>query len=384
MSTLGHINQKKLSFDSLNRSQQINYSSQLNSDIADRSWPGTFIYLIVWYCIAYLSYIDSEDPAFAQWIIVVSTVITASAIIRVVMISLAKKYLAQASISQHCLTVGLTVSSLSWGGMAACAFLDTPLSTQRDIILLATVGLCGGGAISFSASRFFTWLFLSCMLMPTLVAEIAFTQKMQIEIVMVVVVYFIGLLSTTKNPHREYMTALISNFQLEEISNTDALTGLRNRRYFDEQLYEEVQRSNRNQYPISLLLVDIDHFKQINDQYGHPIGDQCLIHVATYLSNSLHRVSDKTSRYGGEEFGIILPQISAADCIELAEEIRHKIAATPLEVSGFSIPVSISIGCHTINNVNKNADPEQLISNADKSLYLAKRLGRNRVEASFD
>ena len=340
--------------------------------------------MAVWYCIAYLLYTDSEGPAFSQWIIAVSAVITAASIIRVAMIWLAKKYLAQANISQYCLIAGLTISSLSWGGMAACAFLDTPLSTHSDIILLSTIGLCGGGAISFSSSRFFTWLFLSCMLMPILVVEIVFTRDMQIEIVMVVVVYFIGLLGTTKFPHREYMSAHISNFQLEELSNTDALTGVRNRRYFDVQLLEEVQRSKRNQYPISLLIVDIDHFKQINDQYGHPAGDQCLIHIARCLSYSLYRVSDTISRYGGEEFGIILPNMSAAGCIELAEKIRQKIAVNPIELNEHNISMSISVGCYTIINMNKNVKPEQLILKADESLYKAKRLGRNRVEANFD
>jgi len=381
---LQNIYQQKLSFDSLNAAQQRDYISQLNNDIADRSLPGTFMYLVVWYCIAYLLYTDSEDLALAQWIIAVSAVITATSIIRVAMIWLAKKYLAQANISQYCLIAGLTISSLSWGGMAACAFLDTPLSTHSDIILLSTVGLCGGGAISFSSSRFFTWLFLSCMLMPILVVEIVYTRGLQIEIVMVVIVYFIGLLGATKNPHREYMSALISNFQLEEISNTDALTGVRNRRYFDVQLHEEVQRSKRNQYPISLILVDIDHFKQINDQYGHPAGDQCLIHIARCLSDSLHRVSDTISRYGGEEFGIILPNMSAAGCIELAEEIRQKISVNPIEVNEHNISMSISVGCYTIKNMNKYVKSEQLISNADEALYKAKRLGRNRVEANFD
>lgn len=378
------IHQQKLSFDSLNAVQQSNCISQVNSDIADRSLSGTFMYLVVWFCIAYLIYIDNKGAVFTQWLLAVSAVITVSSIIRVAMIWLAKNYLAQAKVSQYCLIAGLTISSLSWGGMAACAFLDTPLSSQSDLILLATVGICAGGAISFSASRLFTWLFLSCMLVPILVVEIVFTQSMQIEIVMVVVVFFLGLLSATKNPHREYMSALISNFQLKEISNTDALTGVRNRRYFDVQLHEEVQRSKRNQYPISLLLVDIDHFKKVNDQYGHPAGDQCLINIAKCLSDSLHRVSDTMARYGGEEFGIILPNMSADRCIEFAEEIRQNIAVNPLKVREHNISMSISIGCYTINNMTKNVNPEQLISNADEALYRAKRLGRNRVEANFD
>ncbi|MFT6114058.1 MAG: diguanylate cyclase (GGDEF)-like protein [Oleispira sp.] len=379
-----NTHQQNLSFDSLNAEQQRNFIIQVNNDLADRSLAGTFMYLIVWFCIAYLIYVDSEDPAFMRWFLAVSVVITVTSIARGLMIWLAKKYLTHANISQCCLIVGLVLISLSWGGVAACAFLDTPLSSHRDIIFLSTVGLCAGGAISFSASRIFTWLHICCMMIPILVVEIVFAQSMQIENVMVVVVFSIGLLYTTKNPHREYMSALISNLQLEEISNTDALTGVRNRRFFDVQLHEEVQRSKRNQYPISLILVDIDHFKLINDQYGHPVGDQCLIRIAKCLCDSLHRVSDTMARYGGEEFGIILPNMSAARCIEFADEIRQNIAVNPLNVNEHNISISISVGCYTINNMNNNVKPEQLISNADEALYKAKRLGRNRVEANFD
>jgi diguanylate cyclase (GGDEF)-like protein len=145
-----------------------------------------------------------------------------------------------------------------------------------------------------------------------------------------------------------------------------------------------VQRSKRNQYPISLILVDIDHFKLINDQYGHPVGDQCLIRIAERLCDSLHRVSDTMARYGGEEFGIILPNMSAARCIEFADEIRQNIAVNPLNVNEHNISISISVGCYTINNMNNDVKPEQLILNADEALYKAKRLGRNRVEANFD
>lgn len=373
---------KDLLFSNLSPKQQQSCLSQIHSDIADRSLPGTFIYMLVWFCIAFLVTQDTDDAVFIGWIHSVSILMTLSAIFRVAMIVISKSYLDKPTICRSILIIGLAVSSLSWGLMAACAFLDTPLAYKQDLIFLSTVGLCGGGAISFTASRLFTWLFLICMLTPIAFVELVMLANTNLETIFIIVVYSIGLISATKIPNREYKSALISNLQLEEISNTDALTGVRNRRYFDMQLNEEVKRAQRCQYPLSLILVDIDHFKKINDEFGHPVGDQCLIAVAKRLSLSMNRVSDTVARYGGEEFAIILPNMSAEKCTEFAEKIRADIASSPFNFEDNSHAITASFGCHTQYRLEKGLNPSALIHKADQALYQAKANGRNRVQAS--
>jgi diguanylate cyclase (GGDEF)-like protein len=373
-----------LSFNTLNEEQKLKCYIQINNDIADRSIPGIFYYLIVWFCIVYLLHDSPQEPHLISWLTILSLTIVITSIIRGALIYVSKKLLDNILVSRRLLEAGMVISSLSWGVMASLAFLDTPLSSQQEIIFLSTVGLCGGGALSFCASRMFTTLFLVCMLLPILVVQLFLAPEIHLQTVMIAVVYFMGLISATRHPYREYMSSLISHLKLEEISNTDALTNVRNRRFFDLQLDEEIKRAQRNQVSLSLLLIDVDHFKQVNDQHGHPAGDKCLTVIGERLMQSLHRVSDTVARFGGEEFAIILPNVSSEKCKDLAEEIRLDIAAHAVNYDSKNIQLSVSIGCYSVNNVLIDTNVKQLVSKADEALYKAKRLGRNRVEIIHD
>jgi len=175
-----------------------------------------------------------------------------------------------------------------------------------------------------------------------------------------------------------------ANLKLQEISMKDGLTGVANRRRFDEYLFMECRRMNRENHPISLIMCDIDYFKKYNDAYGHQMGDECLIVVAKTLENSTNRVSDLVGRYGGEEVGIVLPNTPLEGAVSLANAMREKISDRKLphkdsDVSGF---VSISLGVSCITQ-GENYDPKILIEKADVALYQAKRNGRNRVEVEL-
>ena len=169
----------------------------------------------------------------------------------------------------------------------------------------------------------------------------------------------------------------LANAKLLELSITDSLTGLANRRYFDEVLIQECQRATRTEQPLALLMLDVDYFKQYNDHYGHQIGDECLIDVADVLKTQAHRVSDLAARYGGEEFGFIAPATDEQAAIRLGNRICIELTdkKIPHELSQFNI-VTISIGA-AIYTTGEN--PEALIKKADKALYSAKQQGRNRV-----
>jgi len=165
---------------------------------------------------------------------------------------------------------------------------------------------------------------------------------------------------------------------------SDGLTGIANRRHFDVAIEREMRRAMRNSSPLSLLMIDIDHFKDYNDHYGHQQGDGCLIQVAAELAAMLQRPTDLLARYGGEEFAAILPDTDAAQALQMAEAIRQRAAELriPHEKTGNDvkhITVSIGIATQHTHLPHQPLDIASLIGAADRALYLAKRSGRNRV-----
>lgn len=170
------------------------------------------------------------------------------------------------------------------------------------------------------------------------------------------------------------------NRKLETAALTDSLTGVANRRAFDATLAREWLRGAREQMPVSLLLIDVDHFKKFNDRYGHQAGDECLRQIAAILSGALQRPADFLARYGGEEFAVVLPQTEFPGAISLGAAILSAFAEHRLEHgdndSGY---VTVSVGAATIIPGPK-ARFENLLRQADAALYRAKRKGRNCVQ----
>lgn len=171
-----------------------------------------------------------------------------------------------------------------------------------------------------------------------------------------------------------------ANNELEALNSIDSMTGIRNRRHFDKRLLAEGRRSRREQTPLSLAMVDVDHFKRINDEYGHTAGDSCIRHIATQLQSLLRRPTDDVCRYGGEEFAVILPNTDLNGAKQVIEAMREKIETTPVDVDGESISMTISAGVAT-TVVAYEEHELALLKHADKQLYAAKEAGRNQVKA---
>jgi diguanylate cyclase (GGDEF)-like protein len=161
-----------------------------------------------------------------------------------------------------------------------------------------------------------------------------------------------------------------ANARLQRLSMLDGLTGIANRRRFDEALDVEWRRGVRSHAPLSLLMIDIDAFKPFNDAHGHQAGDECLRRVGAILAESLHRAGDLVARYGGEEFAVLLPETDAEHAKQVAEMLRELVAA--------GAPVTISAGVSTMVP-ELGAAAFVLVADADAALYEAKRSGRNRV-----
>lgn len=171
------------------------------------------------------------------------------------------------------------------------------------------------------------------------------------------------------------------NKQLESLSFHDALTDVANRRMYDKTMEAEWGRAQRHRAPISLILVDVDCFKQYNDRYGHVMGDECLVKVTQALGGVSGRSSDLLARYGGEEFVLMLPDTDREAALTIAERCRASVEALriPHAESEAGEVVTVSVGVSTVVPSDKS-DPRSIFEAADKMLYLAKQKGRNCVE----
>lgn len=234
----------------------------------------------------------------------------------------------------------------------------------------------------------FLWkilLYLICLFIGGYIAYtvVFWGQYKGIIDLIVPVVFFFGAvfvmlvcslsLRTAENLRRIYV--------LERENTTDSLMGIYNRRFFDRRLREEFSRSVRYQQPLSLLMIDIDHFKRVNDRWGHQIGDLVLKRLAELLKGCL-RDTDIICRYGGEELVIILPHTSADTALQLAERLRERTEKTEIltedaSPDNQSVQVTISLGVSTL--IPEMESFQMMLKQADSALYLAKQQGRNRV-----
>ena len=164
--------------------------------------------------------------------------------------------------------------------------------------------------------------------------------------------------------------------ELRIMANTDALTGVNNRRRFLEIFEDEIRRAKRTGHPLSFMMLDIDRFKTVNDRYGHAVGDQALRHFAGVLQGSFREI-DVIGRLGGEEFGVILPDTSAQNAAVVAERLRSIVESREIKAAGNTFYITVSIGAA---QMKAGESGYQLIARADAAMYAAKQSGRNRVE----
>lgn len=170
------------------------------------------------------------------------------------------------------------------------------------------------------------------------------------------------------------------NETLSRLASQDGMTGLANRRHFDESLVGEFNRAQRGESSLGLIMIDVDFFKQYNDIYGHVAGDECLRKIGKMLANSMRRPGDLAARYGGEEMVVLLPGSDLAGALAVAESIRDAVQSMEIAHTGnpFGV-VTVSIGVEAFSPIYLENQPTELVEAADKALYKAKKLGRNQV-----
>ena len=282
----------------------------------------------------------------------------------------------------------------SWGLLA---FYLTEHADLRQLLALIIImsGLMTGAIISYSYLIRVYLAFSIPFVLGTFLGVATHYQPTPFLLLGLQVVWFFGLLKCAAIFQRFLSQLLMVQLQLRlekqkaeeytkelsQLATIDPLTGLKNRRYFDDDVKRELARSKRYNVPISLIMADIDNFKQLNDRYGHQVGDVCLMAIAKALRGAARRETDCVARYGGEEFSIVLQAVPMADAVSLAELCRQSIEALAIETPASDEPLSLTVSFGVCGGIpSSRIECRELIKAADDALYRAKRNGRNRVE----
>ena len=279
----------------------------------------------------------------------------------------------------------LPLASALWAGVQAWILLDGRFSEDtRMVSLIDTIGYATVFANVYSTVRQLAAVGVCLLFVPMLVVLWSHPGDRALAVAMSF--YAVYLAGALVRSHAEYRRRLGLDLALREqrdlfehLSRTDALTGVYNRRHFTARLDQLAQRAQQGGAGFTLLILDIDHFKQVNDRYGHVVGDACLKALADRLQRAFSPHSALLARLGGEEFGVLLEGGEAA-ALSAAEGLRHDLVMRPLECDGQRITVTASMGLGGFDPFT-HGDGDGLYRAVDLALYEAKDLGRNRVKS---
>lgn len=265
------------------------------------------------------------------------------------------------------------------------AIFDASFYPVLYVSMLAIGGITSSALIALSPRIKFAVMNVAVLMLPSIIGGLLIDDKLPFAIMMFVYTVFISLLGIRS--HKEYVRSFDIETQLQEqkqalehINKTDALTNVYNRGFFNIEYESQWQSAARHNIEMSLMFIDIDHFKKFNDVHGHLVGDQCIIQIAQLVKTHITRETDLVARYGGEEFVVLLSGCNLNDAERLAEGLCRLIDDATINIDDKSLEVTASIGVASITPHYK-IDSNQLIDNADKALYKAKNAGRNCVFA---
>ena len=348
----------------------------------ERGWHGIYIYLILWLVVALTTGMHVVAPVFvaANFLLMLGvTVVRGTLYLR-------RHILVERHWRVACwLLPGATIaSSLHWGLISAWAIHDPALQAIKMPMLLSACGIISAGTLVMSINPAIRLLFPAGCMLPIITALLLKPSPEHVYIAILSGVLMLYIIGASRSVYQDYWEnreahklLRVRARELEELSLTDALTGLRNRLFFDVHFDVEWKRASRHRQPLAILLVDLDHFKRINDRYGHALGDLCLREAARVLRQSIQRSGDVLARYGGEEFIVMLCNIDEAGAEAVAERLLQALRSLHIHQGEIDLHITGSIGLAW----GQPQDPDEgftLIRRADEALYQAKAEGRNR------
>lgn len=371
--------------------QHLPLEQQRLHDLTARIRSGVLFYPAVWAFIGFSMLVKDFSPTKALVVVGVFVVEVFITQLRFRLLDRGVGYSEFKQLRQFLyVDAGVALSALTWSSVLLSSLLKTPFEQHYSLIITATLALSSGALINLSIRKETVGLFLTALYGPSILTLLLGLSEQPNGLGLVLLIYCFAMYHLTRLPRREYERAALSNLklqdqarQLTELSNNDALTGLRNRRYFETTLKQECSRASRLEYPISLLIIDVDYFKSVNDEHGHMVGDRCLKHVSAVIQNSLLRSQDTVARIGGEEFAAILPGMDAQAACAMAETLRQSVQDQAFVHESVNKSLSVSIGCCTAVIPNDQS-PLTLMKHADQALYQSKSNGRNCVTCHSD
>ena len=290
--------------------------------------------------------------------------------------------------------VTTSLSGLAWG---ACGFFVLAADPVALVVTItAILAMAMGGVLTLAAFMPAFLAFVFPAVLPMIVVLAFAGGSGNVVLSLYSFIFLLLLIGIALRFNKEMRQTWQLTFEKEDLvsavteahdrlallADTDSLTKLANRRRFDEVLAKETVRAGRTRQPLALLMLDIDHFKEFNDRYGHQAGDECLAGVAAVLQATAQRASDLAARYGGEEFAMVLPGLDGATAQRLAESIRKSIEVLVIPIDhSCTAKVTVSIGVATTASIT-DGKADSLLHEADKALYCAKNSGRNQTSVA--
>ena len=362
-----------------NNSELLN---RAHHDLTKRAKGGIAIYLFAWLLITLPYQYPDRFPWFFYSNIVVLLLILISRLLHLIAID--RKPDISISFANCWLVSAILLAGLHWGVLCLWTLINETYSEISIYLVIAAATLGIAGTVTLSISDAIRRIYPVTVFGPLILGLLLHGEIQSIVLATMSGLALIYVFVASKTASQDYWQSIINQAlaeqraqQMEQLSITDQMTQLKNRSYFDKRLAGEWKRGDRQKTTLSLLMLDLDHFKALNDTHGHVFGDSCLKLVGEVLDEVVHRETDIVARYGGEEFVVLLPDTDAASARFKAENLRHAIEHMNLENDGIKVNVTCSIGGSTIHPDHK-LNPEILIKQADEALYLAKGNGRNQ------
>jgi diguanylate cyclase (GGDEF)-like protein len=350
-------------------------------DLKSRSTFGIFFYIILSFIVVFSTNLYETHLLFSICFLLS---ISGICLFRLIHLKISPKMGERyETLNKNIFFASVIITALIWGTVFALTMLLNRAYVPQMLMTVLICGLCAGGVVAFVPDMRLSIIFNISILMPAVIVILANGVNVPLAIMIILFSIYMGLIAYRGNG--EYWNALENEYLLEiksremtRLSNTDALTGLYNRRYFDNEFERELKRSGRSSNMLSVIMLDIDDFKVINDTFGHQVGDEYLRKTAQILTSVFKRESDIVARYGGEEFIVLLPGVNADHAHQLAEDLQYMIKAMTIDHQGTKVGATISSGIICcVPDVNTTSD--SIISGADQALYMAKQEGRDKV-----
>jgi len=356
---------------------------QMLIEVERRSIGGLYVHLPAWLTLAISSGLVERIPG---WVAGIALFMLLNSLGRIALHRRFAALVARRAELAESLFLGLLLSSAAvWGGVLTAAYLWPPMMPAHDATRLVVLAICAGVTMTLSMMKRAGIGMPLLLFGPYMVALLTHATVAAGSLAVLLLIFLGYIVVVSRLVQRDYWAAVRAHALLAEraqafelLSITDALTQVYNRLHFDRIVTKEWARAQRSGDLVTVLIVDLDHFKRINDGHGHPFGDVCLKAAAAALRRVIFRPADVLARYGGEEFVVLLPGTDVAGSLVVAQRLLQAVGNLALASPLGSVSLSCSIGAATMRPM-AGVDWMALMSQADAALYRAKAEGRNRV-----